>query len=689
MFWKYANYSGISPDRHTERDENIKLMKEKIAPLMTPDNLVREKKLFQGQGEEEAFSCETDCYYELVWNDIKAHFKNSKHFLLCLSLYFDWMPKIQTDHESSSEEKSLSAGENSETRPNPVKGLTPKGAVKYTGEKFYPLRVKPDWFGHQNGAFYILSQAELFNTNDNQHRRSLYITTLDDEFIGSRNKRKKSKKGFNFDAYEENCISLHAHKKKEEYTEFMKNQKSLASCLINTLEGRLQKPDYERDKAKAMLMGLVIPFVTKPDNAKVIKGIYSDLEKDKLECSKKTVCEHLRQAFKTRIKPDQQVKCDTEHDIELMEQIWSEQLMKLVKEKKLFQEDTYFYETDRYYELDWADVKDRFDNPEHFLLCLSQYCHWMPKIQTDQDSSSEEKSLSAGENPETRPNPEDGQTPKEKEENTRERFYPLRVKVDWFGTEDEFYVAQLTLMDPQACKRDESLCVIRPKATNFDAYKDLCSLLHGKEGDKKAMEGQKEIASYLLNTLDGTQEPLQNPPYEMDVIRAMVMILAIPFIAEIAPPPDDSIEKIRNIYADLIENRLDRLATTKMEKQLKALGGRNPGCHEKCYELLKAVQEGDKTFRMVFRHPSQTTAAFVPSGTGGVLEYRISMFSVDKEIDRKLTAKMNMVSIKSTVNQQMFAAKNVCRSKHFAAINVRVFERHWGLIQHVLLRGNL
>ncbi len=233
------------------------------------------------------------------------------------------------------------------------------------------------------------------------------------------------------------------------------------------------------------------------------------------------------------------------------------------------------------------------------------------------------------------------------------KYYPLRVKPDWFGHKiGAFYLmSQAQVFNTDAPQHNKSLYIItldedfpgsknKKKPKNFDAYKDICALLHGKEVDhtkdqygySQFRERQKLIASYLLRTLDGTQEPLENPPFAMDIIRSMVMILAIPFIAEIAPPSDDAIETIRGVFLDLKHKKIDSTIRKTLEDRLIKLGGRNPGCHILCYKLLKAVKEGDKTFKMVFRHPDKTPAAFIPSRTGGVLAYRMSMFSVDNEI---------------------------------------------------------
>ncbi len=391
LFWEYANYANISPNLHTVRDTNTKLMKDNIVPLLTPETLVHEKKIFHGQGEEDAYMYAIEHYHQIEWSLVKDHFQNPMHFLECLSLYFDWMP---TEQEPSTEnglnprympstqectqECQSDPTDTAKSKKEPSVSSKTSSTGKFSGPKYYPLRVKPNWFGHKEGAFYVMSQAQVFNTDAPQHHKSLYIITLEEDFPRSKNKKK-------------------------------------------------------------------------------------------------------------------------------------------------------------------------------------------------------------------------------------------------------------------------------PK--NFDAYKDLCALLHGKEvdhtkdqyGHTQFGEKQKLIASYLLNTLDGTQEPLENPPFAMDIIRAMVMILAIPFVAEIAPPSDDAIRIIEQVYSDLKEKNIDSTIQKALEDRLIKLGGRNPGCHILCHKLLKSVKEGVKTFKMVFRHPDKIPAAFIPSRTGGVLEYRKSMFSPDHELLLEIAAEMNLV----------------------------------------------
>ncbi len=75
-------------------------MKDKIVPLLTPEALVHGKKIFKGQGEEEAYMYAIEHYHQIEWSLVKHHFKNPMHFLECLSLYFDWM---RTEQEPSAE----------------------------------------------------------------------------------------------------------------------------------------------------------------------------------------------------------------------------------------------------------------------------------------------------------------------------------------------------------------------------------------------------------------------------------------------------------------------------------------------------------------------------------------------------------------------------------------------------------
>ncbi len=55
---------------------------------------VKGEKSFLGQGDQEAYSCKTDSWFELDWTKLKHLFENPMHFLICLSLYFDYMPEI-------------------------------------------------------------------------------------------------------------------------------------------------------------------------------------------------------------------------------------------------------------------------------------------------------------------------------------------------------------------------------------------------------------------------------------------------------------------------------------------------------------------------------------------------------------------------------------------------------------------
>ena len=208
---------------------------------------------------------------------------------------------------------------------------------------------------------------------------------------------------------------------------------------------------------------------------------------------------------------------------------------------------------------------------------------------------------------------------------------------------------------PQKNKKKKST-IAEGEKFNYDAYKDISYILHGNEGNRQHIDRQRLIASCLIDTLDGKKTV--KPEFEVDIIRAMVMALAIPFIAEICPPSDEALCNINKVKCKLQGGSvLDK----SMEKLLKARGGGNPGCHRLLYCLFGTIKEGTNTFKKVLRHRDHSNQAkpdFLPSMTGGVLEYRRSMFNKKDEALLKMAAEINLVSI-SIRKRIKYKKKNV------------------------------
>ncbi len=282
------------------------------------------------------------------------------------------------------------------------------------------------------------------------------------------------------------------------------------------------------------------------------------------------------------------------------------------------------------YELSWEKVKKKFKSRMDFFQCLSLYFDFMPL-----DSSSKK--------PHQYP-------------------FPLKIKMRLFGHEGAFYIlsrpyifseqptvtalerclyiiAQDTDFIPTKQTKQSKQRDIGKDTYNFEAYKDISYLLNGdvelmeanKRPEKAAeikfqtTQRQKQIAQYLLEALDGVdnQPQLDREHFPMRIIRAMWMALIIPFVAETAPPPNRAARVIKSIYQGVYDGtKFD----ANMEKDLNALGGCNPGCHELCYRLYESIRDGRAHFRDVLLHPHGAKPAFTPSMVCGVHKYRCSMF---------------------------------------------------------------
>ncbi len=255
--------------------------------------------------------------------------------------------------------------------------------------------------------------------------------------------------------------------------------------------------------------------------------------------------------------------------------------------------------------------------------------------------------------------PKEGATAEPEEGATAEPQleYPLKIKLKLFRHDTAFYILPkshvwhdygkpmerslyVTTLDedfkgtkhsntPKQTKREQSY--------NYEAYPGICKILHANGGLRR----QQNIASHLLAALDGTEEQCEEPsPSDMKTIRAMVMALVIPFIAEIAPPSDDAIKQIHAVHTNMMKGEQFDKA------QLKNLGGGNPGCHMLCKYLFETIKEGINNFKKVFLHPEygdEGKPEFLPSKTNGVSEYRASMFNSRDEVILRMQDRLNQV----------------------------------------------
>ncbi len=293
-----------------------------------------------------------------------------------------------------------------------------------------------------------------------------------------------------------------------------------------------------------------------------------------------------------------------------------------------------------YYEINWEEVKNLKDdsnhkvfwNLEHFFLSCSLYFDFMPTC------SPQENGAVAGLDP-------------------SEWVYPLKIKLVLFGhqnasffivpkadvwhdyeapTNRSIYITTLDQDFPGTTHSNVPKQVQKRNCYNFEGYPGICSILHGNGNTER----QRNIASHLLAALGDTREECkQPPPSDMKTIRAMVMALAIPFIAEPAPPSDQGITQIHSLHPDLTRKLPDK-------GQLKRLGGGNPGCHILYKYLLETIKEGTNSFGKVLLHPSHGDKGkpeFLPSKTNGVSEYRASMFSSRDEAILRMQAWLDEV----------------------------------------------
>ena len=247
--------------------------------------------------------------------------------------------------------------------------------------------------------------------------------------------------------------------------------------------------------------------------------------------------------------------------------------------------------------------------------------------------------------------------------------YPILVRMFMFNHDAQFLMCAkaqaLRVTDDTACKdtiyittKDEHFPgttlskVAKKNVFNFDAYKDLPKAL------KSCKMCDKDLAKMILENLHetGTEELIYTSPIEMNAIRALCMTVLIPFIAEIAPPPDDVIAKIRQLH-DITRERLCQ--ANYIDEFLSGLGGSNPGSHMFYLILIKMIAAGLMDFQDVLagkrqkhvprcprrknmptnrcanRECSYTAtptmigpkAKFIPARVGGLLEYRKEMFN--------------------------------------------------------------
>ena len=234
------------------------------------------------------------------------------------------------------------------------------------------------------------------------------------------------------------------------------------------------------------------------------------------------------------------------------------------------------------YELFWNDIEQQFLNVKEFFVCCSLLHDFMPQ---------------------------DEQTG---------HPYPLKISIKLFGHQGAIYViskAQIfnsnepsmhglyittdddDFLGTTLCDKGKN-----PKQNkfNFDAYLDISDILTGRFNVDTDKERQKTIAKYLIsNTLDSNAHEPETRPYPMHVIRAMWMAIAIPFIAEIVPPPDQGIINIQSVCSQLITGA----SLDDVQADLKGHGGNNPGSHIFCYNLYKGIRDGNNTFRNVLLYP--------------------------------------------------------------------------------------
>ncbi len=272
-----------------------------------------------------------------------------------------------------------------------------------------------------------------------------------------------------------------------------------------------------------------------------------------------------------------------------------------------------------FYEVTWSKIQDNFFNHMHFFLCCSLYFDFMPK---------------------------DGDHP-----------YPLKVNMRLFGHDAAFYIFSRAQIWNNSKRPMERLLYIttddkdflgsvqnqnrneNKDTYNFEAYKDISFILNGdskqdyttlnpahKDGEESSKETQKVIADHLLSTLNGKGYEVHRS-HKMCIIRTMWMAVVLPFVAEPAPPSDETLRDISSVYQEMVQGaRYD----TSMEECIKGLGGGNPGCHELCYNLYERIASGKNSFKKVLDHPHAQNAKpqFTPSMVKvGSHEYRKTMFN--------------------------------------------------------------
>ncbi len=251
--------------------------------------------------------------------------------------------------------------------------------------------------------------------------------------------------------------------------------------------------------------------------------------------------------------------------------------------------------------------------------------------------------------------------------------YPILVRIYMFGHNGQFLMCAkaqaLRTEDPQeiaACRNTIFITVkdehfpgtrgskkTKKNTFNFDAYKDMPKAL------KSCKIIEKDLAKMILENLieqgGGEIEPSFNLP--MNVIRALCMAIWVPFIAEIAPPPDDALDRIRKLYE---KTRSQLCSTRYLDECLRGIGGSNPGSHIYYLALIKQIVSGQNQFESVLAGKRQThvpkcprcqasppankcanypqceysseqwegpKAEYIPARVGGLVEYRLEMFN--------------------------------------------------------------
>ncbi len=354
--------------------------------------------------------------------------------------------------------------------------------------------------------------------------------------------------------------------------------------------------------------------------------------------------------------------------------------------------------TKPYIEISWQDVQDKFVHRRDFFHCLSLYFDFMPKDSASNDSAKE----CVQKDSDSHPYPLKVNMKMLGHKGSFYIFSKAQVMIAknvWDLDETNVNSAMQRSLYVVTCDEDfqgtkqgqRGKTLEGIDAYNYEAYKDVNFLLSGEDEDnpnkdnqnaaenkqnKKGMKGkaggkqgktkgQKDqqnlkedmkkvdpqqveresmLAGHIIDTLDG-KDNQTGVDLSMPIKRAMWMAMIIPFVAEPAPPSNETIRKIRDVYLQLTTKgvRFDG----SMKSKLVGLGGGNPGCDELCYELYKSIRRGANSFRNVLFHTQGPPwPDFTPSKAGvGVQGYRLRMFNHREDAIGCIVRHLSEVSI--------------------------------------------